>query len=210
MTTQRGAETRRQLLEAAGRVFAVRGYARATTKEIAKVAGVAEGTIYRHFADKQDLFYATFSAKSAVTADVFLRLPELAGKETVRENLRRFISVIEDIERTIAPLQASMWSDTELMKALANSGRAGDDSGGAGAGAGQPADPLLPLSQYLRAEQKLGRINAEVDCERAAFALFAIPFASVVLSRATGGHSPGEDPDIMGAIDVILDGLLPD
>jgi AcrR family transcriptional regulator len=108
VTTQRGAETRRQLLEAAGRVFAVRGYARATTKEIAKVAGVAEGTIYRHFADKQDLFYATFSAKSAVTADVFLRLPELAGKETVRENLRRFISVIEDIERTIAPLQASI------------------------------------------------------------------------------------------------------
>jgi AcrR family transcriptional regulator len=203
VTTQRGAETRRQLLEAAGRVFATRGYARATTKEIAKVAGVAEGTIYRHFADKQDLFYATFSAKSAVTADVFLCLPDLAGKETVRENLRRFITVIEDIERMIAPLQASMWSDAELMGALASSGHTDSD------GSGGSVEPLLPLLQYLRAEQALGRIKEEVDCERAAFALFAIPFASVVLSRTTGGHSPSDDLDIMGGIDVILGGLLP-
>ena len=116
------------------------------------MAGVAEGTIYRHFADKQDLFYAAFSAKSAITADEFLRLPELAGKETIRENLRRFISVIEDIERTIAPLQASMWSDKELMEQLPASerdrrrrlARARARAGG------RPADPLGPLAEYLR------------------------------------------------------------
>ena len=203
MSTKRGAETRRQLLEAAGEVFAMRGYARATTKEIAKVAGFAEGTIYRHFSDKQALFYATFSARSAVTADVFLRLPELAGKETVRENLRRFISVIEDIERSIAPLQASMWSDAELMGALATSGRGDSDSSGRAPG------PLLPLSQYLKAEQGLGRIDADVDCERAAFALFAIPFASVVLSRTPRDSAPAKDLDIMGAIEVVLQGILP-
>ena len=203
MTTQRGAETRQQLLEAATTVFSERGFARATTKEIAKVAGVAEGTIYRHFADKQDLFYAAYSAKSAFTADEFLRLPELAGKETIRENLRRFISVIEDIERTLVPLQASMWSDQELMEALAASKRSGDES------AGRPADPLMPLAKYLKAEQELGRIRDGVDCERAALALFAIPFASVMMSRMSQGQSSAEDLDIMGALDIVLEGLLP-
>jgi AcrR family transcriptional regulator len=193
------------LLDAATTVFSQRGFARATTKEIAKVAGVAEGTIYRHFADKQDLFYAAFSAKSAITADVFLRLPELAGKETIRENLRRFISLIEDIERTIAPLQASMWSDQELMQALGASERSGDD----GAGAGQRADPLLPLAEYLKAEQALGRIRGDADCERAAFALFAIPFASVMMSRMSPGQVPAQDLDIMGGLDIVLEGLLP-
>jgi AcrR family transcriptional regulator len=211
VTTQRGAETKQQLLDAATTVFSLRGFARATTKEIAQVAGVAEGTIYRHFADKQDLFYAAFSAKRAITADEFLRLPELAGKETIRENLRRFISVIEDVERTIAPLRASMWSDKELMEQLSASERTGADGvgEGAGPGAGQPAEPLGPLAEYLRAEQALGRIRGEVDCERAAFALFAIPFASVMMSRLAPGQLPAEDLDIMGALDIVLGGLLP-
>jgi AcrR family transcriptional regulator len=219
VTTQRGAETRQQLLAAATTVFSQRGFARATTKEIAQVAGVAEGTIYRHFADKQDLFYAAFSAKRAIMADEFLRLPELAGKETIRENLRRFISVIEDIERTIAPLQASMWSDKELMEQLpasersggpgAGEGRDAGTGGGEGGGEGRPAGPLGPLAEYLKAEQALGRIRGDADCERAAFALFAIPFASVMMSRLSSGQVFAEDLDIMGALDIVLEGLLP-
>jgi len=204
VTTRRGAETRQRLLDAAAVVFSQRGFARSTTKEIAEAAGVAEGTIYRHFADKQDLFYATFSAKSAITADEFLRFPELAGKETVRENLRRFVSVIEDIEQTIAPFQASMWSDAELAEALGTSKRAAEVSA-----AGPPSDPLLPLTRYLEAEQELGRIRDDVDCERAAFALFAIPFASVTLNRALRGQMPTRDLDMMTSLDVVLEGLLP-
>ncbi len=192
MTTQRGAKTREQLLAAATTVFAERGFARATTKEIAKLAGVAEGTIYRHFADKQELFCAAFGAKQAMTAEEFLRLPELAGKDTVRENLRRFISLIEDVERTVAPLQASLWSDGALRAAL-----------------GTAADPLLPLTVYLEAERALGRVRADVDCGRAAFALFAIPFASVVMSRMVQGQGPAGALDIMGALDIVLEGLLP-
>ena len=192
MTTQRGAKTREQLLAAATTVFGERGFARATTKEIAKLAGVAEGTIYRHFADKQELLCAAFGAKQAMTAEEFIRLPELAGKETVRENLRRFISLIEDVERTVAPLQASLWSDGALRAAL-----------------GTAADPLLPLTVYLEAERALGRVRADVDCGRAAFALFAIPFASVVMSRMVQGQGPAGALDIMGALDIVLEGLLP-
>ena len=46
---------RNQILDAAARVFADKGYHRATTKRIARQAGVSEGTIYNYFDSKGDL-----------------------------------------------------------------------------------------------------------------------------------------------------------
>jgi len=46
---------RNQILDAAATVFAEKGFHRATTKEIAKTAGVSEGTIYNYFDSKADL-----------------------------------------------------------------------------------------------------------------------------------------------------------
>ena len=54
----RGDRTRARLIEATTQVVAQVGYSRATTRAIADLAGVAEGTIYRHFPDKQHLFFA--------------------------------------------------------------------------------------------------------------------------------------------------------
>ncbi len=53
---QQAIESRRsQILEASARVFSEKGYHRATTKEIADIAGISEGTIYNYFANKADL-----------------------------------------------------------------------------------------------------------------------------------------------------------
>jgi AcrR family transcriptional regulator len=46
---------RNQILDAAAAVFAEKGFHRATTKEIARTAGVSEGTIYNYFDSKADL-----------------------------------------------------------------------------------------------------------------------------------------------------------
>jgi AcrR family transcriptional regulator len=54
---RRTGDRRAAILAAAATCFAERGYQRATTKEIARLAGVAEGTIYRHFPSKQALFF---------------------------------------------------------------------------------------------------------------------------------------------------------
>lgn len=48
-------EKQRRVLEAALEVFAEKGYAGASTSEIAKRAGVAEGTIFRHYKTKKEL-----------------------------------------------------------------------------------------------------------------------------------------------------------
>jgi AcrR family transcriptional regulator len=49
---------REQIVEAATRVFAEKGFRRATTREVALAAGVSEGTIYNYFEDKDALLLA--------------------------------------------------------------------------------------------------------------------------------------------------------
>lgn len=51
-------ETRKRILEAAVKVFAEKGYARATTRLLAAAAGVNEVTLFRHFESKHKLFAA--------------------------------------------------------------------------------------------------------------------------------------------------------
>src|SRR5256712_2366225 len=52
--------TRERLVRAALELFTARGYHETATPQIAKQAGVAEGTIYRHFASKQHCFNELF------------------------------------------------------------------------------------------------------------------------------------------------------
>lgn len=62
--TRKTAEERRQdILEAALNIFTNKGYNGSTTAEIARAAGVAEGTIFRHFATKKELLIAVLKPK---------------------------------------------------------------------------------------------------------------------------------------------------
>src|SRR5690349_23099894 len=51
------AARRAQILDAATRVFASKGFNRATIRDVAQEAGVADGTIYNYFANKTDLLF---------------------------------------------------------------------------------------------------------------------------------------------------------
>jgi AcrR family transcriptional regulator len=55
-------QTRDRLVRAALELFTTRGYHETTTPLIATRAGVAEGTIYRHFPSKEDLLNEIFRA----------------------------------------------------------------------------------------------------------------------------------------------------
>jgi AcrR family transcriptional regulator len=58
-------ETRAELIAAAARVFARRGFHGASIQEIAKEAGWSTGAIYWHFTGKDDLFLAVFEEYAA-------------------------------------------------------------------------------------------------------------------------------------------------
>ena len=75
----------RAILVTASRLFAEKGYSNATTSEIAREAGVAEGTLYHHFGSKDGIFLTLFDE----TIDGFLAGVEglLARETTGRETL---------------------------------------------------------------------------------------------------------------------------
>jgi AcrR family transcriptional regulator len=57
--TSETAERREQILEAALKIFSLKGFQRATNKEIADAAGgISPGLIYHYFTNKEDLFFA--------------------------------------------------------------------------------------------------------------------------------------------------------
>jgi AcrR family transcriptional regulator len=55
---QTRAQTRARLLQAAGEVFAERGYDRASLDDVAAAAGLTKGAVYSSFKGKDELFYA--------------------------------------------------------------------------------------------------------------------------------------------------------
>ncbi len=56
--TRRRQESNRKLLDAARRLFVDNGYDATRPQDIARAAGVANGTFYLHFQDKEAVFLA--------------------------------------------------------------------------------------------------------------------------------------------------------
>jgi len=83
------AKRREQLLNCAAQLFAQQGYARATTAQLAKAAGVTEPIIYRHFASKRDLFIALIERAAQKTVQQWEQ--QLADSKDPADRLRRLL-----------------------------------------------------------------------------------------------------------------------
>ncbi len=59
-----GDERREQICQVAMRLFGENGFRGTTTKEIANAAGVSEATVFKHFANKDELYAAILDHKS--------------------------------------------------------------------------------------------------------------------------------------------------
>src|SRR5204862_1620310 len=68
-TEARRAARRERIVTAARELIAHGGYAEAQVAAVAKRAGVATGTVYRHFPSKADLFSEVFRAASQHEVD---------------------------------------------------------------------------------------------------------------------------------------------
>jgi AcrR family transcriptional regulator len=82
------------LLDAAERVFAAKGYAGATMKEIAEAAEFSVGALYNFFPGKEGLFAAVMSRRNVEFTVIFAEA--LAGEAPARTRLRKMVDVICD------------------------------------------------------------------------------------------------------------------
>jgi TetR/AcrR family transcriptional regulator, fatty acid metabolism regulator protein len=88
-TKKKNIDKYRCILEAAIKVFAEQGFFQSTIAQIAKEAGVADGTIYLYFKNKDDILVQFYHFK---TRQVFERFRDAVGRPaTAEEKLRCLI-----------------------------------------------------------------------------------------------------------------------
>jgi AcrR family transcriptional regulator len=160
-------DARDRILDAAARVMSTQGFARSTTKEIAREAGYSEPMLYKHFASKSALFLAVLHERMPSFAPLVSELTEPPGDRPVRERLAAIARASVALYLESFPMSASMFAEPGLLAAHR------DEMTRLNAG---PHRPVTSVSEYLRAEQRRGRIAAEADCAGAAALLIGACF----------------------------------
>lgn len=147
-----------RILAAAREVFLEGGFS-ARTSEIARRAGVSEGTLFKRYATKDALFAAAMNADSAGWTE---HLGERVGRGDVRENLVQLtIDIVAELRRTVPAALCAWGARTVDARGDAN-------------------DELIALAGFLEAEMKLGRLRSS-DPLPLARAFFAATLGHAVL-----------------------------
>ena len=101
-----GEATRQRLLRAALDLFTTHGFRATTTPEIAQRAGVAEGTIYRHFSGKEHLLNETYRGSQRWALGLLKEIEDSDKALKAPERLTRFgRRLFEAAERDPAALR---------------------------------------------------------------------------------------------------------
>ena len=125
----RGTSKRERILRAAVDVFAQNGYFNAKVSEIAKTAGVADGTIYLYFVGKEDLLITNFREhtrnflQSLQTQLTSVSAPEERIRTIVRHHLEtlgrdRSLAVVSQVELRHSLKFMSLFSHEEVADYL--------------------------------------------------------------------------------------------
>ena len=179
---------RERIVTAAVRVMRERGVTNTTTKEIAREAGVSEGSLYNHFDSKTALFGAAFGLVASGIRSAMQDLLARVGQATLEDNLAQFAASAIRFYGDLLPMTGSVLADREVLGWLQRTGRAGGLSQGHAA-----------LVRYLQAEQKVGRLGPQAQpafltaallgsCQHRAFV--------TLLEGPAAPDAPGLDIDI--------------
>ncbi|MFI1755736.1 TetR/AcrR family transcriptional regulator [Streptomyces sp. NPDC020571] len=168
---------RERILDAAHELMRTVGLARATTKEIARVAGCSEAALYKHFASKEELFIRVLSERLPRLTPLLRGLAAEPGRAPLEDNLTEIARQAVLFYEQSFPIAASLYAQTQLKR------RHDDAMRELGTG---PHLPIEGLDAYLRAEQAAGRVGSDADtfaaaslllgaCAQRAFAYDATP-----------------------------------
>ena len=171
---------REHLIATAGRLIARRGTVGLTVREIAREARVADGVLYNHFSDKEELLALAVLAHVRAV-DERLGPPPRPGSGTVAANLTAYLDRNLALHAAILPAFAGLLGQPGVLAQVTT-------LFSPGAGGGDLSDEL---ADYLRAEQRLGRLPAGANVDAAATMLNGACH-ELVLSHLFSGATPIE------------------
>lgn len=191
------------ILEAARVVFLERGIS-ATSAEVAQRAGVSEGSIFKRFKTKADLFRAAMGVDLEDVLPALRELKKSAGTRTVELNLvEAGITTVVFFER-VMPIMMMSWSNPRLP---------GCPGFHAGEGNGEPP-PLRAqrhVAEYLEEEMRLGRVGqvkADVIARAYLGALSTFVFSELLVQNR-GGMQMDREEYVREYVRTLLTGMTP-
>jgi TetR/AcrR family fatty acid metabolism transcriptional regulator len=192
----RGGDKRERILDAAVRVFAKKGFYATRVSEVAKAAGVADGTIYLYFKSKDELLVSLFEDRvERLLAFLQSDLPRAA---TASDKLRRIIELqlgLMEGERDLAEvLTVILRQSTKLMKEYA---------------APKFTAYLDTIARIVADGQASGELRADVSPHLAARAIFGA-LDGIAMTWALGKADRGGLVRASGQLaELVLRGLAP-
>jgi len=186
-----------QILDAAARLFAERGFHRTTTRDIANAADVAEGTLYNYFANKDDLLMGIMRRLSDSFGSDAGKL-EMAPVNA-REHFFSLLQIREVFQEQNSTMMQTLLSeilaDNELRERYYQ----------------QLLEPMIvSLEKTLRLHSDLGEIRS-VDIPGTARLLASLIFGLFVLDVLGDPVVRSRDDTLERMItDLLFDGIAPE
>lgn len=161
MARRRTDDKRQRILEAAVKVFAKKGYHGAKVAEIAKKAGVADGTIYLYFRNKEDILVSLFD--EVMEEHIAQARAEIARVPSAPEKLkvaaRHHLALFSGNEDLAVVFQVELRQSTKFLERFT---------------ASWLQDYFKLLQDVIADGQKDGSIRADLPRKLATKALFGI------------------------------------
>jgi len=184
-----------EILQAAASVFAAKGYAQATTREIAAAADIAEGSLYNYFASKRDILVAIISRSPSPVDRLWSEAQNLADRDGFIQLVERALLAPASEQPWIRTVIKEAWTDDELFRKYQ---------------ASHVRETVARVAHLIERGIETGWLR-QVDPERVAQALVGVLMTSMMpLLRCTrSSEEPGEREQAARATaDLLLFGLM--
>jgi AcrR family transcriptional regulator len=177
--TERESDRRRQILGAAVKVFAAKGFHAARVGDVAEEAGVAYGLVYHYFSSKDELLETIFRS---TWTDMLAR---------VREVEATGVPATEAVRQVTALLLRTWRRDPDLVRVLV---REVTRSQHVQEEITEIAEAMEALENIVRRGQETGEFQPELDPRLAAVVFYGA--LDEVLTSWVLGQLPDRDEDI--------------
>ena len=185
------------ILRAAREVFLAHGV-RGTTAEVAQRAGVSEGSVFKRWKTKEELFHAAMNQRQAGEATFLHDIMGRVGKGDLREQLIEIGVLLGHFFEKIVALHMHNFAH----------GSSSDPAGRWGPGEPAPISGRKVLASYFEAERHAGRLR-NVDTDVMARTFIDSLYSFVALELMLRGHEPTPMPlwtYVRGLVDILLSG----
>jgi TetR/AcrR family transcriptional regulator, fatty acid metabolism regulator protein len=191
-------ERRRQILDAAVRAFAKKGYHASRVSDIAEEAGVAYGLVYHYFESKDAVLEAVFREMWGMMVDAINAVEQI--EESPREQLRKACAIV-----------LRTWRDYPdvvrvLVREVARSGEQLQRE------VEEISHAFQALQRIVENGQKAKVFRTDLSARLGAWIVYGA--LEEILTGWVMGRLPGEDDDIREAeravVGILCDGLVTD